>query len=101
MHVCFIFSIKNGAYKYWFYIYNLLHEYLESKDGEDCSKDIIQTIQQFVQNSNYADFSVRMRLLKSFEMYLHYMNGTNTIRKCKSEKLWFKLTLKGYLKALF
>lgn len=92
--------------KYWFFIYNLMHEYLrEPKDQfascdltdiksvEKCfgsdeitndvqvkpqkrlkSNDVVGVLKQFIESSNFAEFSLRMSLLKSFEHYLHHFN---------------------------
>lgn len=93
--------------KYWFFIYNLVHEYLrEPKDQfascdltdiksvEKCfgtddvvndvevkpqkrlkSNDVVSVLKQFMESSNFAEFSLRMSLLKSFEQYLHHVNA--------------------------
>lgn len=93
--------------KYWFFIYNLVHEYLfEPKDQfascdltditavEKCfgtdevtnvveskpqkrlkSNDVVGVLKQFIESSNFAEYPLRMSLLKSFELYLHRFNG--------------------------
>lgn len=92
--------------KYWFFIYNLLHEYLrepkdqfascdlsDMKSVEKCfgsdevtndvavkpqkrlkSNDVVSVLKQFIESSNFAEFSLRMSLLKSFEHYLHRLS---------------------------
>lgn len=94
-------TVQQRANKYWFFIYNIIHEYFgqtlpsnslnvdrlkqmfgntpsesleEHKTGHLKSTDIINIIKQFVENSNYADFGVRMRIIKSFEVYLQFLN---------------------------
>jgi midasin len=92
--------IRSKAYRYWFFLYNLVHEYLSPDvDGEKesslvdfndvekrfTSDEIIEekptagkisiaaitrVLKQFIESSSYAEFSVRMKLLKSFESYL-------------------------------
>lgn len=39
------------------------------------SGDVIKVLKQFVESANYADFAVRMRILKSFEQYLFLARG--------------------------
>lgn len=99
-----------SAYKYWFFIYNLLHEYLsdnetdssiidftktekrfeegdyatdekETKTTKIQSEDVMNVLKQFIESSNYADFPIRMRLLRSFEFYVHYVPDGNSNRK--------------------
>lgn len=94
-------KVEKSAYKYWFFIYNLFHEYfkyneidatltdikytekrfedLETLDQDITNsakakvalKDIIYILRQFVESSCYGDFLVRLQLLHSFELYLH------------------------------
>lgn len=94
-------KVESTAYKYWFFIYNLFHEYLAEREidaslsdikytakrfeeqepfdhSEDHAKkfkvatnDILKILRQFVESSCYGDFSVRMQLLLAFELYLH------------------------------
>lgn len=97
--------IQSKAYRYWFFVYNLLNEYLGSGDDtsipcdltdfksvEKCfgnsevdadaekanetkaklrTVEVISVLKQFIESSNYGEFSMRMRILKSFELYLH------------------------------
>lgn len=39
------------------------------------SGDVIKVLKQFIESSNYADFAVRMGILKSFEQYLFLARG--------------------------
>lgn len=39
------------------------------------SRDVINVLRQFIESANYADFTVRMRILKSFEQYLYMLKG--------------------------
>ncbi|XP_037827489.1 midasin [Lucilia sericata] len=94
-------KVESIAYKYWFFIYNLVHEFIAEReidsslanitdttkrfeehdilDSTDSSakkftveaKDIINILRQFVESSCYGDFSIRMQLLLAFELYLH------------------------------
>lgn len=91
---------RNKAYRYWFFLYNLIHEFLSGhSEGEKesslvdfndvekrfASDDVMEAkptagkisvaaitkvLKQFIESSNYAEFSLRMKLLKSFENYL-------------------------------
>lgn len=109
-------KVKSKAYRYWFFMYNLLHEYLECSvasfscdltdfkavekyfgDGEidvDAAAqqqsapklrtvDVISVIKQFIESSNYGEFELRMKILKSFELYLqqNHTKGTNKKRE--------------------
>ncbi|XP_065367345.1 midasin [Calliphora vicina] len=94
-------KVESTAYKYWFFIYNLIHEFIAEReidaslanihftvkrfeehevlDPTDASakkctvetKDIINILRQFLESSCYGDFGVRMQLLLAFELYLH------------------------------
>ncbi|XP_011196368.2 midasin [Zeugodacus cucurbitae] len=93
-------KIESNTHKYWFFIYQLLQEYLRERelnssftdirntekrfgDGEvlDDSEveqkskvnvgDIVRILRQFVESANYGDFQVRLQLLQAFELYLH------------------------------
>lgn len=108
------YRVKSKAYRYWFFMYNLLHEYLECRvasfgcdltdfkavekyfgDGEfDMSgeqteqnspklrtSDVISVLKQFIESSNYGEFELRMRLLKSFELYLHQSESKGSTKK--------------------
>lgn len=101
-------KLQSKAYRYWFFIYNLLHEYLHQASGniacdltdfkavEKCfgdeeintetaadtpvkskvkSSDVINVLKQFIESSNYAEFGLRMRILRSFEFYLQHLNA--------------------------
>lgn len=37
-------------------------------------QELIEIINQFIEKSNYGEFSIRMNIIKGFEQYLHYMN---------------------------
>ncbi|XP_037035796.1 midasin isoform X2 [Bradysia coprophila] len=99
--------MEDKGCKYWFFVYNLIHEYLrEPKDQfascdltdiksvEKCfgsddvatdvevkpqkrlkSNDVVAVLKQFIESSNFAEFSLRMSLLKSFELYLHHIDA--------------------------
>lgn len=116
--------MQHKGCKYWFFIYNLIHEYLRDpkdqfascdlsdiKSVEKCfgsedvvndaetktqkrlkSKDVISVLKQFMESSNFAEFSLRMSLLKSFEQYLHYVNA-QTRRKDSLIKIFHNLWL--------
>lgn len=105
--------MEDKGSKYWFFIYNLLHEYLrEPKDQfascdltdiksvEQCfgsdevtnnvaakrqkrlkSNDVVVVLKQFIESSNFAEYSLRMSLLQSFENYLHHVNAPTKRRE--------------------
>ncbi|XP_050325190.1 midasin [Bactrocera neohumeralis] len=93
-------KIESNTHKYWFFIYQLLQEYLRERelnssytdirnaekrfgDGEVLDEseverkskvnvnDIVHILRQFVEAANYGDFHVRLQLLQAFELYLH------------------------------
>ncbi|XP_040154882.1 midasin [Anopheles arabiensis] len=105
--------VRSKAYRYWFFMYNLLHEYLqvgakrkgklshlldynkvekcygeqELLDAEEMNEemeeeeesgvtieDVIKVLKQFMESSNYAEYGLRLRVMKSFEQYLHYLS---------------------------
>ncbi|KAH8296969.1 hypothetical protein KR044_002099 [Drosophila immigrans] len=57
-------QVELQAYRYWFFIYNLLQAGAELPE-------LIRSLRQFVEASCYGDFHVRLQLLHGFEMYLH------------------------------
>lgn len=57
-------QVELKAYRYWFFIYNLLQAGAELPE-------LIRTLRQFVEASSFGDFQVRLQLLHGFEMYLH------------------------------
>ncbi|TMW44441.1 hypothetical protein DOY81_010473 [Sarcophaga bullata] len=93
-------KVETKTYKYWFFIYNLINEFITERkidfslfdmkqtmkrfydhetvepDSENMKsfkveiKDILTILRQFVESSCYGDFGVRMQLLLSFELYL-------------------------------
>ncbi|XP_050076078.1 midasin [Anopheles maculipalpis] len=105
-------QVRSKAYRYWFFMYNLLHEYLqvgatrkgklnhlldynkvekcygeqelldEEEELEDVEMasagvtiaDVIKVLKQFMESSNYAEYGLRLRVMKSFEQYLHYLD---------------------------
>lgn len=94
-------KIESIVYKYWFFIYNLIHEYIaerpidvtlseislavkrfeEQQVSEEIefknekhaieTKDVINILRQFMESSSYGDFEIRLQLLLAFELYLH------------------------------
>ena len=98
-------KVKSRAYRYWFFLYNLIHEFLNEAgetekesslvDFADVEKrfasdevieekptsgkisvaSITKVLKQFIESSTYAEFSVRMKLVKSFEIYLVKSNS--------------------------
>ncbi|XP_055528540.1 midasin [Wyeomyia smithii] len=105
-------NVRRKACRYWFFMYNLLHEFLQSdskaklgnlldyrkveryfgedelleeepavEEGSVQIGDLIQVLKQFMESSNYAEFSTRLRLLKSFEQYLIYLNYDDNRKK--------------------
>ncbi|XP_053965849.1 midasin [Anastrepha ludens] len=93
-------KIEANAHKYWFFIYQLLQEYLRARELDSSytdirntekrfgasevldeseveqktkvsAGDIIRILRQFVEAANYGDFHVRLQLLQAFELYLH------------------------------
>lgn len=95
-------AVQEKSYKYWFFIYNLIHEYLtgstnrafnydnfeineETIDNENTnhlkSNEILSILKQFIEKSNYGDFSLRMKMIKSFELYLNLMLNTKESQK--------------------
>ncbi|XP_053661924.1 midasin [Anopheles marshallii] len=101
--------VRSKAYRYWFFMYNLLHEYLqvgatrrgklghlldynkvekcygeqelldeeeEMQNADESGvtiQDVIKVLKQFMESSNYAEYGLRLRVMKSFEQYLHYL----------------------------
>uniref|UniRef100_A0A182PZR4 Midasin n=1 Tax=Anopheles farauti TaxID=69004 RepID=A0A182PZR4_9DIPT len=103
--------VRSKAYRYWFFMYNLLHEYLQvgatrkgklghlldyrkvekcygeqelldeeeetMEDAEESGvtiEDIIRVLKQFMESSNFAEYGLRLRVMKSFEQYLHHLD---------------------------
>lgn len=94
-------------------MYNLVQEYLENsgsslgcdltdfKSVEKCfnneemsindeynnskiiTVDLISVLKQFIESSNYAEYSIRVKILKAFEFYLHHSNIGNVKKRQK------------------
>ncbi|XP_053677442.1 midasin [Anopheles nili] len=105
-------QVRSKAYRYWFFMYNLLHEFMqvgvkrkgkmnhlldydkvekcygeqelldedddenvgESAQSDVTIEDVIKVLKQFMESSNYAEYGLRLRVMKSFEQYLHYVD---------------------------
>lgn len=93
-------KVRSKAYRYWFFLYNLIHEFLSETGEEDKESSLVdfadvekrfasdevveakptagkisveaitKVFRQFIESSSYAEFSLRMKLIKSFENYL-------------------------------
>ncbi|XP_031637557.1 midasin [Contarinia nasturtii] len=107
-------KVKSKAYRYWFFMYNLLHEYLDcsittfscdltdfeavekyfgegeididAENGQQTGSklrtaDVVSVLKQFIESSNYGEFDLRMKILKSFEMYLHQNPSKGSTKK--------------------
>lgn len=108
-------KIRSKAYRYWFFMFNLITEYLNGtasslpcdmtdfKSVEKCfdnegvddvsgqsdrarlrTVEVISVVKQFIESSNFGEFSLRMDILKSFECYLQH---TQVGAKSKREAL--------------
>jgi midasin len=105
--------VRGKAYRYWFFLYNLIHEFLSNGDDVNTQKEsslvdfvdvekrfagdeileekptagkislaaITRVLKQFIESSNYAEFSIRMQLVKSFENYLVKSSSTEESTK--------------------
>ncbi|KAG5680585.1 hypothetical protein PVAND_010082 [Polypedilum vanderplanki] len=100
------------AYRYWFFLYNLIHEYLVDSNvdtdvdssltdykkvekrftddeideespvkGKISIDAMIKVLKQFIESSSYAEFPIRMNLLKSFVIYLIWLNKSKQCAK--------------------
>ncbi|XP_055380261.1 midasin [Condylostylus longicornis] len=76
-------KIEISSYNYWFFIYNSIDEFLTTvkeyaedqcleKKDETNLNNMMKVFKQFIESSNYGDFSIRLMLLKSFELYLNF-----------------------------
>lgn len=94
-------AARGKAYRYWFFLYNLVHEYLfnefevdeesslvdikkvekrfggddeeyveEKHKGKVSLSSVTNILKQFIESSNYAEFDLRMALMKAFEKYI-------------------------------
>ncbi|KAL5289670.1 hypothetical protein ACFFRR_009616 [Megaselia abdita] len=105
-------KIEASTSKYWFYIYNLLVEYLESNTISQTYKsletvenmlvnknyendffikesvktnleEIINILRQFLELSSFGDFHIRISLLKSFQQFIYRINVDDEKKKNK------------------
>lgn len=106
-------KIEAKSYRYWFFLYNLIHEFLnespemacesslvnfddvqkrfgqqevntedrKSQRGKISVKAVTNVLKQFIESSSYAEFDLRMKLLKSFENYLVMLNDDNSCQR--------------------
>lgn len=96
-------KIRSKAYRYWFFMFNLITEYLNGtasslpcditdfKSVEKCfdnegtddvngesdrtrlrTIEVISVVKQFIESSNFGEFSLRMDILRSFEYYVQH-----------------------------
>ncbi|KAH8345472.1 hypothetical protein KR084_002113 [Drosophila pseudotakahashii] len=101
-------QVELQAYRYWFFIYNLLQQFLHQKqmdqsytdikfaeqrfaqeqllDAQDLGEaqrlelpQVVRILRQFVEASCYGDFHIRMQLLHGFELYLHNVERAGKI----------------------
>ncbi|KAH8321594.1 hypothetical protein KR074_009789 [Drosophila pseudoananassae] len=101
-------QVELQAYRYWFFIYNLLQQFLHQKkldqsytdikfaeqrfaqeqllDAQDLGEaqrleldQVVRILRQFVEASCYGDFHIRLQLLQGFELYLHNVERAGRI----------------------
>ncbi|BFG04951.1 midasin [Drosophila madeirensis] len=101
-------QVELQAHRYWFFIYNLLQQFIQQKkldhsytdikfaeqrfgqdqllDAQDLGEasrvelpQMVRILRQFVEASAYGDFHVRLQLLHGFEMYLHNVERAGKI----------------------
>ncbi|KAH8389019.1 hypothetical protein KR200_005635 [Drosophila serrata] len=101
-------QVELQAYRYWFFIYNLLQQFLHQQqldqsytdikyaeqrfaqeqllDAQDLGQaqrlelpQVVRILRQFVEASCYGDFHIRLQLLHGFEMYLHNVERAGKI----------------------
>lgn len=68
---------KGKAYRYWFFLYNLIHEFLSDDKHEEMpppkkisATALTKVLNQFIESSTFAEFKLRLRLLKAFQLYV-------------------------------
>ncbi|KAH8401432.1 hypothetical protein KR009_005450 [Drosophila setifemur] len=100
--------VELQAYRYWFFIYNLLQQFIHQKqldqsytdikfaeqrfaqdqllDAQDLGQaqrlelpQVVRILRQFVEASCYGDFHIRLQLLQGFEFYLHNVERAGKI----------------------
>ncbi|XP_055612031.1 midasin [Uranotaenia lowii] len=117
-------NVRSKAYRYWFFMYNLMHEYLQSdskaklghlldyrkverrfgeeemleeeetpEEGTVKIEDLIHVLKQFMESSNYAEFTTRLRIFKAFEQYLLLLNYENNKKRDSLVAILFNLHL--------
>lgn len=47
------------------------------------TSDVISVLKQFIESSNYGEFELRMKILKSFELYLQQNHPKSSAKKCE------------------
>ncbi|XP_039481585.1 midasin [Drosophila santomea] len=101
-------QVELQAYRYWFFIYNLLQQFIHQKqldhsytdiklaeqrfaqdqllDAQDLGESqrlelaqVVRILRQFVEASCYGDFHIRLQLLQGFELYLHNVERAGQI----------------------
>lgn len=45
------------------------------------TSDVVDVLKQFIESANFGDYNLRMRILKGFEQYLHYVPVKNAKRR--------------------
>ncbi|KAH8280488.1 hypothetical protein KR018_008600 [Drosophila ironensis] len=101
-------QVELQAYRYWFFIYNLLQQFIQQKeldqsytnvkfaeqrfaqeqllDAQDLGEgqrlelaQVVRILRQFVEASCYGDFHIRLQLIQGFELYLHNVERAGKI----------------------
>lgn len=62
--------------KWWFYIYNTIEDYLVNE--KITQKELIETLQKFIMQSNLAEFEKRLNLLLVFHCHALHFAKTKT-----------------------
>lgn len=103
--------VRGKANRYWFFLYNLIYEFLTGdsdaendshlvdikevekrfasddvveevpKVGKISLAAVIKVLRQFMESSNYAEFQLRMKMLKAFENYLRLSMNEGSLTK--------------------
>ena len=61
-------SIERGASRWWYHIYSLWIDYLNKFENENefCKKQVLGTLQKFIEHSNVGEFKARMNIVLCF-----------------------------------
>ncbi|KAK3926205.1 Midasin [Frankliniella fusca] len=76
--------VQSRASRWWFYIFSLVDGYINPSAGKEaiCGKDIVSSLEQFMEDSPLGEFLVRLNMILAFHCHV-----VNLPASCKKDEL--------------